>query len=147
MTTKYIAKLDGIIVGKRTTKDRTYTHAIVALSDEAGARDAAYNHVADEDDRDNYEFDCREVVAAKVYGTADPDAYRARCAAKVEGGFEAYVARVRTEKIERFEHDLSNGKYKPGVVAWAGRADLAQKEAAKWAKWRKQVWIVPAEVV
>lgn len=29
MTTKYIARVDGRIVGTRTTKERTYTHAIV----------------------------------------------------------------------------------------------------------------------
>lgn len=29
MATKYIAKFNGEIVGKRTTRDRTYTHAIV----------------------------------------------------------------------------------------------------------------------
>jgi hypothetical protein len=29
MPTKYIAKLEGKIVGKRTTRDRTYTHAVV----------------------------------------------------------------------------------------------------------------------
>ena len=29
MTTKYIAKFEGQIVGKRTTKNRAYTHAIV----------------------------------------------------------------------------------------------------------------------
>jgi hypothetical protein len=29
MATKYVARVNGAIVGKRTTKDRTYTHAIV----------------------------------------------------------------------------------------------------------------------
>jgi hypothetical protein len=29
MTTKYVARFNDAIVGKRTTKDRTYTHAIV----------------------------------------------------------------------------------------------------------------------
>ena len=29
MATKYVARLDGNIIGKRTTKDRTYTHAVV----------------------------------------------------------------------------------------------------------------------
>lgn len=29
MSTKYVARVAGIIVGNRTTKDRTYTHAVV----------------------------------------------------------------------------------------------------------------------
>lgn len=29
MSTKYVARVNGEIVGKRTTKDRTYTHAVV----------------------------------------------------------------------------------------------------------------------
>jgi hypothetical protein len=29
MATKYVARLDGNIIGKRTTKDRTYTHAVI----------------------------------------------------------------------------------------------------------------------
>ena len=34
MTTKYVARLNGEIVAKRTTKDRTYTHAVVAIGKE-----------------------------------------------------------------------------------------------------------------
>lgn len=30
MSTKYIARYNGKVIGKRTTKDRTYTHAVVA---------------------------------------------------------------------------------------------------------------------
>ena len=29
MTTKYVARINGTIVGNRTSKERTYTHAIV----------------------------------------------------------------------------------------------------------------------
>jgi hypothetical protein len=29
MSTKYVARVNGQIIGNRTTKDRTYTHAVV----------------------------------------------------------------------------------------------------------------------
>jgi hypothetical protein len=38
--TKYVARLNGTIVGKRTTKGRTYTHAIVV----AQASEAHFMH-------------------------------------------------------------------------------------------------------
>lgn len=72
MATKYIAKLDGKIVGKRATRDRTYTHAIV-----------------------------------------------------VRG----------------------HGEAEPHVASWAGRPDLAQREAARQRSYYPHVWVVEAEVV
>lgn len=76
MATKYVARINGEIVGHRTTKDRTYTYAIV--------------------------------VDQSI------------------GGWRA----------DRGMH----------VVAWAGRSDLAAKEASKWSKYFSFVKIVPAEL-
>jgi hypothetical protein len=72
MSTKYIATHLGVTIGKRTTENRTYTHAIVVLPQGAPA---------------------------------------------------------------------------PRVVSWAGRLDLAEKEARVWRKRHPEVWIVAAEEV
>lgn len=36
MATKYVARLNGEIIGKRTSKDRTYTHAIICARPAVG---------------------------------------------------------------------------------------------------------------
>ena len=66
--------------------------------------------------------------------------------AKTARGFDGYVAQLRQREIERFEELRVKGQFKPKALAWAGRLDLAQKEAASRSKWLAKVWIVPAEV-
>lgn len=104
MTTKYIAKLDGRIVGKRTSKSRTYTHAVVMIGNEAPYTDKI-NRAACEEDRANW--------------------------------------------TRWLAGDRERGKFEPHVVAWAGRLDLAEKEARSRSAsgFLRLVAIVPAEVV
>jgi hypothetical protein len=149
MATKYIARLDGKIVGKRKTENRTYTHAIVTQRNEVAARQFAYGYVATKSDRSNFDYYCAEAVKPRhEWRTGETlAAYMADCQAKVAGGFDAYVERVRRLEIERFEQALKKGAFEPQAVSWAGRPDLAQKEAAKRNSYYAKVWIVPAEVV
>lgn len=148
MTTKYIARLEGKIVGKRTTKDRTYTHAVVVQPSESAAREACYGYTATKDDRENFDY----YTGVVAQGTNHRNHYEGcknieRAKEQIEGGFEAYVARLKARAIERFENNVAKGEYQPHTVAWCGRLDLAHTEVARRSKWYAKVWIVPAEVV
>lgn len=170
MATKYVAKYEGKVVGKRTTANRTYTHAVVTQDDEEKARAAAYGYKACGQDRANYEYHlevagCEGVIIDATACSWKKDMVGQRQSrgmvigydakeiadhkAEVVGGWTAYADRCREEKIERFERAKKNGAYEPGVATWCGRHDLAVKEANKRRGWNniKMVAIVPAEKV
>jgi len=135
MTTKYVARLNGTIVGRRTTKGRTYTHAIIVQSIEEASRKDAYEYRPTKTDRSNFDYYSR-IVAQGIEGEhvcvnswrTEPDLKAlADAKAKIEGGFDAFIARKRAEQIAAFEHWKAQGGYEPRVAAWAGRLDLAQK--------------------
>ena len=153
MTNKFIARWDGKIVGKRTSQNRTYTHAIVIQYDEEKARKAAYAYVVTEQDRKNYDYYVgRAAAGAKheyfKWNTPEMIAKElAGFAAHIEGGFDGYVARLKAGEIAHFERRKADGYYEPRVAAWAGRLDLAHKEANN-ARWRNCfLGIVEAETV
>jgi hypothetical protein len=151
---KYVAKLDGKVVGKRST-DRTYTHAVVVQDSEAVARSAAYDYVADESDRENFEYytaiadlgirhdhgartrpyfadhSGERLATMKRCQDEDSSATINGAVESVEGGFDGYVARLRAEQIRRFEERRAEGRFEPYVIGWCGRPDLAQKLAAQ----------------
>jgi hypothetical protein len=157
MTTKYLARHAGQIVGRRTTENRTYSHAYVMQYDEAKAREAACGYVATKQDRKTYDWYAGR-VASGVGARAWPDsAYLAHvlltekdiaeAREQISGGFEAYVARLRQNQIDRFEHKLAKGGFSPFVGGWASRLDLAEKAARQYAaRGCDLVAIVPAEV-
>jgi hypothetical protein len=154
MTTKYIARLDGKIVGRRTTKARTYTHAIVVQRIEELARKDAYEYTATKEDRRS--FDYYTAVAARTTETQVPHpagfnytssaSEIADAKQRIEGGFDAFIARKRADYIERFEAHKAKGGFEPQVAAWAGRLDLAQKAVGQHTHGGcRLVAIVPAE--
>jgi hypothetical protein len=148
MTTKYIARLEGKIVGKRTSESRTYTHAVVVQPSESEARAACYGYTATKDDRANFDY----YTNVATLGMKHSHYYEGsdiveRAKEQVEGGFEAYVARLKARAIERFEERVTKGEYQPHAVTWCGRLDLAHKEAARRKAYHPKIWIVPAEVV
>lgn len=172
--TKYIARLDGKIVGKRTTKDRTYTHAVVAQRDEEHYRKLAYDYIASENDVTNFGrcnliarcegniFDLRswekpaDVAGQTIYHGNDNVAYYFSHTAKdiieaksiIAAGWLAYVESRRQDQIKSFEREKTLGHFEPHAITWCGRPDLAEK--AKSSHWRashcSNVWVVPAEV-
>jgi len=139
MTTKYLARHAGQIVGKRTTENRTYSHAYVMQYSETKARDAAYGYVATKQDRKTYDW-YADKVARGVGARAWPDSeYLAdvlltekditEAREQIEGGFDGYVARLRQNHIDHFERNLAKGGFSPFVGGWASRPDLAEKAA------------------
>jgi hypothetical protein len=173
--TKYVAKFEGQIVGKRKS-DRVYTHAIVGIWDIEAARDRVYNYAGDETEKSNFRyytkiaacagqiFEVRswekDVVGQTTHkgNPGQPPHHLshtaediARAKADIANGWEGYVAALRQHKIERFEESAAVGA-KPFVIAWAGRPDLAEKRALTaandHAKYRNTILlgVVPAEI-
>jgi len=155
MTTKYVARLNGTIVGKRTTKDRTYTHAIVVQWSEENARKRAYEYRATEQDRRHFDYFTQIVEQGIEHEHVRVDKWRKEpdlkvlegAKANIEGGLDGFVARIKARMIEGFERSLAKGGFDPCVAGWAGRLDLAQKAVASHTGPDcKLVAIVPAEV-
>lgn len=155
MTTKYVARLNGKIVGKRTTKSRAYTHAIVVQRLEDVCRNDAYNRGAAwvAQDRKNFAYYAEKAAAGvshrHYWGTdAEKAEAHAKDAATAAGGVDAYIELQRQLEINRFHECQKTGYFEPFVAAWAGRLDLAQKAVGQHTgRAVKLVAIVPAEEV
>lgn len=146
MAKSYIAKLNGKIVGKRTTKDRSYTHAIVIVPSRKYYEKRAYEYVATATDKSNYNYYLAIAEGRSPYPQSAEEQVRA--SGLVDGGYSAYIARVQEREIARFEERLAKGDFEPKVVSWAGRRDLAEKAARTYiAPWNDKVEIVLAEEV
>lgn len=134
--TNYVARLEGKIVGKRSTASRTYSHALVVQNVEEFARKRAYGYTSTDTDSSNFEY--YSIIAQQTAGVPcrprdwkfdttftqdDIDEAKKR----IEGGFDAYVRRLRDAAIATFEANKANGYFEPHVATWCGRPDLAQK--------------------
>jgi hypothetical protein len=147
MTTKYIAEIDGELVGKRTTKSRTYTHAVVAQrSYKADLGRAGKTHQAN---IDNYHYYLREADPM----TAQHTKYRSGTEhAKIERvarmDLTEYLAVCIEEQICRVEDSHAAGMYNPAVVTWCGRLDLAKKQLIQYQTpaWASAVIVEAIEV-
>jgi hypothetical protein len=151
--TNYVAKLNGAIVGTRASH-RAYTHAVVIQWSEDHARTVAYGYKPTATDKSNFSY-YTEVAAQGVdHPHYNREPWRPlgdvagveRAKATIEGGYDAYVERLRQHQIDSFEASRANG-FKPGVAAWNGRRDLAEKEASKYRGQDRvaNVWIVEVE--
>lgn len=146
MATKYVAKWNGVIVGKRITQDRTYSHAIVVQNVEEAHRAAAYNYAATATDRSNFEYYTRIAEGRSQFKHTAEEVVEASI--KIDGGYEAYIGRVRERMITWFEEKKAKGYFEPCVAAWAGRLDLAAKAVSQHTgPKRKLIGIVEAEKV
>lgn len=143
MAKTYTAEFEGKIVGKRTTKDRSYSHAIVVVPSREYHRKAAYEHQGDKTDHSNFNYYTQVAEGRYRYGQTNEEMIKA--SGLIDGGFDAYVERVRQGMIKRFEDKVTGGDFEPRVEAWASRLDLAQKAAAGYRRpWNERVEIVPA---
>lgn len=152
--TKYVVRHEGVIIGKRASH-RVYTHAVIAQHDEEFARKAAYDYVATDLDRSNFDYSAKIVAQGVNHDHVtgwrkEPDlSVLEKAKARIEGGFDAFVARERADMIERFEGHKARNGFRPYVAAFAGRRDLAEKSVSQHADGRrvKFVAIVPVEIV
>jgi hypothetical protein len=150
--TNYIAKLDGNIIGTRSS-ERTYTHAVIIQWSEESfrERDHSVAYAQQCNSKKNFEYYCGiaangvEGEMAKYKFTSLEEATRRVEHAKEIAalGYEGWVEQERMENIAEFEAKVARGGF------WNGRRDLAEKEAAKY-RGRADianVWIVEAEAV
>lgn len=157
MSTKYVARLNGQIVGKRTTKSRAYTHAVVVRVCKKTKIENTHKAWADsKTNRSNFRW-YSEVAAQQPGVTWRPTGwnfdYRHGCSAEdieramalVEGGYEAYLQRNLQKALAAVEA----ADYGVSALTWCGRPDLAQKAAAsaRSGGYYDIVEIVPAEEV
>lgn len=147
MTTKYVARLNGEIIGKRSTAGRKYTHAVIILPSEPFSLAQAQFRKANDTDKSNFRYYCEVAEGRSQYEQTPEQIIRA--STMIDGGFDAYVERQRMDAIKSHEERVAAGYFKPGVVTWCGRPDLAQKEASKrqGSPQIAQVWVVQAEEV
>lgn len=154
MVKHYTAFLDGKLVGKRSTAGRTYSHAYVIQWDREAHRSAAYGYVATDSDRKNfayYTFVAAQgpKLACRPPGWKFDASYSEREIAEarriIEGGYEAYVDRLRQKQIDHYKEDVARDRFEPHVAGWASRRDLAEKAARQFcSRGCRIVAIVPA---
>ena len=133
---EYVAKLDGAILGRRSSPN-VYTHAIIAQLDEEVERRYAYAAKPQEYEREW--FDRYAAVAKSKIGELYPGsstrgqthlvtADKINDAKKeIAGGFKAFHARQRQERIDDFERDKRDGRFEPRVVKWLRPEDPRPK--------------------
>jgi hypothetical protein len=158
--TNYIAKLDGAVIGTRSSASaRTYTHAVIIQHDEAWYRERAHStkYAAEHNTKENFKY-YSEMAARGVAGEQAEWKYMsleevtervANAERIVAMGYDVWVEERRLENIASHEASMARGGFKPAVVCWNGRPDLAQKEAAKYQQNASvaNVWVVAAEPV
>lgn len=127
---------------KRTTQNRTYTHAVLYRA--SYERDMAY---ADSDhavDGDNWEFAGRMVAWGGVYG-GQHNRREYHTDEEIAGQVAKYtalrdaatdradaIAQARAKRVATVHQRRTDGYYDLyRVEGWCGRIDLAQKSAAK----------------
>lgn len=140
---KYVARHAGQIVGTRKSP-RPYAFAVVVQADEEAARRRAYDYVATDADRSNFEW--LGLKAAQAPGVpVRPAGWRFETKFDAEEiaeaqnltayGFEGYVAHLRERAIANFEQRRAKGAFLPGVYGWSMSAPNAQKMAASAMPW------------
>lgn len=130
--TEYAVRIGDKIVDTRTS-DRTYTHAIVARrSFDADMKTGGSIHNVDKNNFDYY----TKVAKSQpdIYNTADY-IEKAKATVAKHGNRDAYAKAQMEFRVAEITAKKAAGYYdKPVVVAWAGRPDLAAKQAASYGK-------------
>jgi hypothetical protein len=142
MTTHYIATIDGCTF-KRSTAGRTYTHMVVVESNIVLQRKEVAERAAKEfaDNLDWFNQQARGWWFYDGNRTQAPEKILfsaeeiADGKAKIAAGVEGFVANKLANfdaAIAKHSRKSSDGKSTYGDAGWCGRADLAQKLAAKY---------------
>ena len=167
--TKYLA-IDSLGAEHTRSSQRVYTHTVVVMYDYDAAINNAKTYHASKaaiatatrnfdyevsiatgnDPHPEYDYVQVDGKWQRVYNdaTAARQAIRAaKSSAEIEGGFEAYRARILAKELARVESRKENGAFTTwGSVGFCGRLDLAQKLAAQYAGAGNKVEILPVVV-
>lgn len=155
--TKFIALLDGQVIGARTTASRDYTHFIVGTPNIEAARRHAYDYKGTKTDASNYRFHLafldgtseflRQVDWRTAEEQAEHNARYIESSRKELAGIEnleQYVASVRQRYIASFEERVAAGHFNPGVLQWSMSEANARKAAGGWSQRYLDVRVLPA---
>lgn len=145
MATTFIAKVDGNVVGKRTSKDRTYTHCIVGRKSVGRYyAEAAAFWKSDADNWDYYRKQVESGPGGTTYHHGDGRAFTLTTSEKdyerakvilaehpAPEGFQKARAAKRTEELSK---RFPGGNADLEVYTWCGRLDLAHKQLSSFGK-------------
>lgn len=151
--TKFTATFEGQIVGTRNS-EHGYAFAVIVKNDIEAHRAFAYGYVGTKPDRHNYDW--YAVIAQQQPGVDVlhkgwnyPTRYTVKeienAKAKIEGGFEGYVARIRQRLITAFDANVAEGYFNPTVFGWSKTRVNAEKMARKIGSCQMLLAIAPAE--
>lgn len=151
---EYVARWNGVVIGTRSSP-RPYQFAVVCQFHEDKARAVAYDYVATETDRKNFAYYSAIVAQGVEHPHVRPERWRPnpvlevleRAKGQIDGGFDAYIARLREHAIKNFEARKAEGFFGPRVSGWSMSRPNAEKMAASCrSSWQAVLGIVPAEV-
>lgn len=149
---KYTATYNGKIVGTRKSP-RPYLYAVVVQPLEEVARLYAYHYEPTKTDRSNFDWRAKGAAATvgeakfpNINGSTWAAEEIARAKETIEGGWDAYVSRLRYDAIARFEAAKASGHFEPYVFGWSMSCHNAKGMAATAVHPSRAVLgIVPAE--
>jgi hypothetical protein len=133
--TRYVVRYQGRVVGTRTSA-REYRFAAVCQVSEIEAREAAYQYKPGDTVRDHYEryaFMARQAPGSVVTlpGSRQPVTLGAdeieNAKAMAGGGFDGYIAFLRSSAINAFEVARAAGRFEPFVCGWSKTREGAQR--------------------
>lgn len=149
MATQYLAT-DALGTTHTRKTDRTYTHTVVTqYGYEAAVAHCHAAHAAEtarelKSPTANFKYytdiaagndkypEADWIGGARVVNEARQALRIADAQARIEGGFDAYRARILADALARIEANKAAGYYtRFHNLGWCGRLDLAQKLAAK----------------
>jgi hypothetical protein len=156
--TNYVAKLDGTIIGTRSS-ERTYTHAVAIQHSEAWYRERAHSvaYAKEHASKRNFDYYAKmadagveaEQAEYKYTPRSEIEKRVAGAVAIRDMGYDAWVAARLATNVAHHERQIERGGFQPAILCWNGRLDLAQKEAAKYQARADiaKVWVIEAETI
>jgi hypothetical protein len=131
---EYVAKLDGVIVGRRLSH-LPYTHAVVVQENEERERQRAYATEPDESCRKSYK-EYAQIANSSPGARNLTNSWRRLSTRDIElaerrirGKFDAYFQHHREFMIEYFEERKTKGAFEPKVERWLLQKDVAERTA------------------
>lgn len=148
--TTYIATAPDGTVGKRTTKNRIYTHAVIGRRSYIKELATANSKGKQKSDGESWDY-----YMALNAGThehckfqhLDDDKHRAEWAhfAHSNPNRAGYIARRHAERLAEVADNQASRYYQVWhTITWCGRPDLAQKQIARLATYWIDLQAVPA---
>jgi hypothetical protein len=142
----FIAKLNGEIIGKRTSLSRTYTHCVAARYSYEYARQNLNRSYSDGETWD-YLTECSQRIVGSLRSSGtriDGSTWEFRVEQhEVDKALielagrtrEQFIADRRAERLANLEKNREAGFYdRWNVMTWCGRLDLAQKQVSAYCK-------------